>query len=529
MTGTNQHTIKSICFELALARDDNYIHYDKEIRSSFHELTILLNELFDSFKMGNKLVRFNRLEINLGRVYKLNLSLLFSLICAKLKEQLDPVINSNFSLNNESVPGSIPLLDAGKYTHSQISIIKTSHQVYEAFLYFLKVGSLPWWEQKHTLAEIENKIGQKLATKNTKLINNLKDLFTDEAILIRFLIQFSEKFVGEVFIQFRETSKNILNTEIIDSNSYLQPEYRIFLNEIINPFTDLLKSSAVSKSISLLNQKQLLYFVEYQLMFKKRFNKIINVISLYLNEIHSVINESGSKSLSLPKIRTKYVNKVSEYLMQKKSISGSKKSKPDIADDSGISIQNKLDSSDAIDASGSFISDTEHSTDTEIYIANSGLVILHPFLEFFFSNIGLLTQEKEFKGDNEKNRAILLLNYIIYREETNPENELVLNKILCGASFHEPVQNTFKIKKSEIDEVDNLLNSVIGHWLVLKKTSPETLVDSFFKRQGKLTCKNNAYYLDIESKSIDILLEKLTWEISHIRFPWMNDMLYVNW
>jgi len=169
-----------------------------------------------------------------------------------------------------------------------------------------------------------------------------------------------------------------------------------------------------------------------------------------------------------------------------KSINVLKDIVPEVVDISSDVLRNKLKNSEVSNLIRLTGKNSRNLPETEIYIANAGLVILHPFLERFFSNIDLLKHDKVFKGIEEKNRAIFLLNYIIYRQESYPEHELVLNKVLCGASIYETVQNTFLIKEPEIKEINSLLNSVIEHWEALKNTSADTLINAFIKRNGKL-------------------------------------------
>jgi hypothetical protein len=111
-----------------------------------------------------------------------------------------------------------------------------------------------------------------------------------------------------------------------------------------------------------------------------------------------------------------------------------------------------------------------------------------------------------------------------------PEYELPLNKLLCGIPLEEPVIGTLKLTKREKQEAQQLLEAVVRHWEVLKNTSPAGLQGNFICREGKLTQKNNGdWLLQVERKSIDILLDHLPWSISMVKLPWMPQMLWVEW
>ncbi|MBK8553377.1 MAG: hypothetical protein IPL53_20865 [Ignavibacteria bacterium] len=73
------------------------------------------------------------------------------------------------------------------------------------------------------------------------------------------------------------------------------------------------------------------------------------------------------------------------------------------------------------------------------------------------------------------------------------------------------------------------MESVIKHWSALKNTSAEGLRNTFFLRAGKLTMNEGECLLQVEQKSVDILLNKLPWGISMIKLPWMEDILKVEW
>ena len=75
-----------------------------------------------------------------------------------------------------------------------------------------------------------------------------------------------------------------------------------------------------------------------------------------------------------------------------------------------------------------------------------------------------------------------------------------------------------------------LLSAVVGHWDALKNTGQEGLRETYIKRPGKISRRNDGdWLLQVESKSYDILLDRLPWGISMVRLPWMARMLRVEW
>jgi hypothetical protein len=161
-----------------------------------------------------------------------------------------------------------------------------------------------------------------------------------------------------------------------------------------------------------------------------------------------------------------------------------------------------------------------------IYIENAGLVILHPFFSRFFEALDIA------RGDRllEPERALGLLHFLVTGQILVPEYELVLPKILCNVALKAPVTYDPALTNKEKDEASALLQAVIRHWGALGNTSPDGLRGTYLIRPGKLSLRDNGeWLLQVESKSFDILLEELPWGIRMIKLPWMARLLSVQW
>ena len=176
--------------------------------------------------------------------------------------------------------------------------------------------------------------------------------------------------------------------------------------------------------------------------------------------------------------------------------------------------------------------DAEKEDSTEekkegIYISQAGLILLHPFLQYFFEELALL-ENKQFKDIAARQTAVHLLHYLATGREQPMEHDLLMEKYLCGSYIHEPIERFVVLTDSMKEECGQLLQAAIGHWTALKGTSADGLREGFLQRNGKLITgeKDN---LVVESKSFDILLEKLPWSHSIISLPWLKKELYVDW
>jgi hypothetical protein len=74
-----------------------------------------------------------------------------------------------------------------------------------------------------------------------------------------------------------------------------------------------------------------------------------------------------------------------------------------------------------------------------------------------------------------------------------------------------------------------MLNGVLQNWGKLKNSSPMTLREAFLRRNGRLEEKEDAYYLTVEEKAYDMLLDSIPWNFRMIRMPWMKKPVIVKW
>jgi contractile injection system tape measure protein len=161
-----------------------------------------------------------------------------------------------------------------------------------------------------------------------------------------------------------------------------------------------------------------------------------------------------------------------------------------------------------------------------IYVDNAGLVLLHPFLPRFFEALGVAGEDKILKPD----RALCLLHYLATGQPAAPEYDLILPKILCNAPLEAPVESNVGLTTAELEESAALLEAVIRHWEALRNTSPDGLRGTFLARPGKVSLRDDGdWLLQVESKAYDILLDQLPWGISMVKLPWMEKMMWVEW
>lgn len=166
--------------------------------------------------------------------------------------------------------------------------------------------------------------------------------------------------------------------------------------------------------------------------------------------------------------------------------------------------------------------------DADIFISNAGLVLLHPFIPALLETLGL-QKEGHFPSLEAQMAAAKVLQFVVWGENTLSENHFPLIKILLGIPIHQVLDLEIELPEIWKQECESMLSEVIQHWSVLKNTSSAGLRETFLQREGKISPAANGWKLQVERKTVDILIGKLPWGIGIIKLPWMNELMYVDW
>ena len=161
-----------------------------------------------------------------------------------------------------------------------------------------------------------------------------------------------------------------------------------------------------------------------------------------------------------------------------------------------------------------------------IYVDNAGLVLLHPFLPALFEALEVAAGDQLLKPG----RALCLLHYLASGETTAPEYRTMLPKILCNVPLQSPVDADVTLTALELEECAALLAAAVRHWGALGNSSADALRGTFLLRQGKLSLRQDGeWLLQVEASGCDILLQQLPWGLSMIKLPWMPKMVWAEW
>lgn len=473
MSNPQKHSIQRLILEAEInaeQTDLQAVAWQSEVENWVRqELLPSLEVALDAvFVNSNETLRIDKLELDLG-IFDPNL----------LKEKLGNKLRQvklGIEVSNE---------DKQQEEKAEILHLTQSQKTIEAFLFFLETGRLPWWETPVPMQEWETKV----LTAFSEIREDSFQFPGAVAVRKRLVAHFSEYFFNELIqrlfarfykqsLDFRAVFKKLLKETRLSSS-----KQRALINTVRESMFHFFGQE--------LPPEQLPIYVINHLP-KEEFSLLKRAIT--------ALSSVTWKSVEEKQLVQLFIN------AQEKEMNGQ------VGENQARELVTVV--------SG------EKKTKDEIYIANAGLVLLHPFIELFFEELKIAENGQLKKAQ----RAVSLLQWLATGQLNAPEYELPLNKLLCGISLEEPVIGIGKLTKREKNEAQNLMEAVVRHWEVLKNTSPAGLQGNFLCREGKLTQKNDGdWLLQVERKSIDILLDHLPWSISMVKLPWMPQILWVEW
>ncbi|GGG26277.1 hypothetical protein GCM10011344_28750 [Dokdonia pacifica] len=361
---------------------------------------------------------------------------------------------------------------------------KNEHQL-ETFIHFLKTGTNPWWSNESITQLVLPKNFKKLLT-TRDFIPKVVRVLRDEKVRSRFINQLTMASVKELCLAIAQKSEilNIKEAEVQKiSKRPIQQQQGIW--EVI--LTAIAHQEAVDVTAIIVAVKEAVDLSKHTQ--KQSQEKTI-----------SRENQETANS-------TQDTDQTKQQTVDKKLIEALVNPKKEEVATRETSIKN------------------EEVIEGE-YVQNAGLVLIHPFLKHFFSHCNLLDEDKQLK---DPERCAHLLHYIATGRTKQAESDMVFEKFLCNIPINQSINRNITITKKQKEQVNTLLNAVNENWGALKKTSHALLQNEFLQRLGKIEKNSSGITIQIEKKTQDILLKKLSWGMGLIRLPWKKEFLYVNW
>ncbi len=476
MHNRDNHMVNREVFEFSCEQPGDAFALQHEMESGLQQkinrgITAVLDEIDD----GNTKMRINKLELDLGRIS-----------FASMTDTLPGIFYNEFRKQ------LLNLVSGNKYTEPSFYTdeIKDNKALLE---YFFTTGCLPWWaavEKDFSVGEI-----------TSALIKNhpggVRSLLTKHIT--------NEKFRERLYFQ--------LNTEV-----YEQLIELLFYSQV----------QQISFSQQIL---QLEDFVRTVLMQDTGYNSIEGIRKKVIYLISETVSAGlpAGIEIKLPVVLKEKIELVFKKPVHVETIDELIRQHDRTATRHLFAMtENVMEENNQEEALRLSSNTIDLEKEQKIYIQNSGLILAAVFLPAVFKELEWLDNgkfiEKEFQY-----RAIFLLHYLATGQTTAPEYTLHLNKILCGLDLEEPIPLSVELSEREKEEANNLLDSMIAHWAIIKNSSVEGLQGSFILRDGILSFISGHWLINVERKGYDILLDQVPWSWKTIKSDWMNTYIDVEW
>lgn len=551
MDGSFAHIIQKQVFETIFSSKNEALKNQQNLAEVFQRnLVPLMANIFDKLVPSDKMYLIEKIELDLGTIgwekFEENLSI-------KLEKMLEEVVLSKIhKINKTTVPKSkSPLSNSVKDLTGRGVSISLQDAEMEAFLFFLQKGHRPWWAANYILIQGKDSISELLSKSGNHLRKTVCDLLGKDTVRKRLLNNFPKSdleallgieritnFLENLSLDFERIGKKI-GHPLKDKAKIIFFLWTIFL-EFLSKQPKITERLSVAFQQKAKPTKRFKHLSKTTLSALEKSRLIAVVFEVWIQSLFNQKNNPNLKKEDDPlnlffvylESQTSYSSTdLKKYV--RKNLNNWKKNR---ALDSIFRKQNTSFSNDKIGIDNRpeipkivkqrLLDQKEKNQSFEI--PNAGLVILTPFLPHFFKGLGLV-KEKEFINEEAQNRALLLTQYLVDQKTSFDEIDLLLSKTLCGFDWSEAVELSFDPTKKEREEAEHLLTNVVTSWKALKSTSVIGFREAFLSRSGMIEEKEGYFSIRAERITIDVLLDKLPWGISLVKFPWMPKPLHVEW
>jgi hypothetical protein len=521
-----QHIIKKQFIELTLDKGLDHFRIQQLISSQYWgNIVPLLEKTFDKIGNEEEVIQLDKLEIDLGMIS------VKSLEKNEWGSRLQSKIETLLSAMTHPASASKTVLPATKRLN-----------VFQQWFFYMQKGYLPWntiqTDEQWYLLVLE---ALAVDFNSVQLLRNT--IKKDNNVLERIVTQHPVFFLQQLTAIFTAAKQGQLAgvvDELVILTLYLkQDAHDAGLTE------KKIRSALWAKAVSIaavgnfttakpkLDEELILLFLHDNKIEKKLPAGISAQLKFTLVHIEKNISILRSIRAEEKKLWKTFKNKDQKKEQEKISFTGS--NADDQNDEKRSAVTEKKIAAHILAEAPGVITEKyfdkmiSSSIDEDgIFVANAGVVLLHPFLHPLFTRLHLINEGKFIDKDLQQ-KALCIMHYLATGKLEAEEHELVIGKILSDHLLEETVEKDIDISKEILHEADEMIVAAIQQWDKLSGTSPAGLREGFLQRKGKLSVRNGNLYLQVEQGAIDILLDYLPWNLGMIKLPWMKNILRVEW
>jgi len=469
-----------------------------------YDVIAMLEQVFSSYNTAGRYINIDTIKVNVGAISSGKFDEDFiRLLAPELARAVQQQLSTQFetSATNASHPNTTsPASDTSAATAG----ISHQQQQLNALVYFLQHGVFPWWHKS-------------AAETPATMLGSMADEEIDSLLM---------KLYGAIKAGAKQAIHNIAGRLF----NNLPPNR---FSMAIDRLTSLLNETSLNRNIQLLQHEadplSRLFSITPQVYYTQLFNFVLQQnssatgsISAFLQQLKTTfgLHPTQAKHNDVQNLSPRLAAMFNQIARQAANTSEKKEAQHNSQAETSSS---QLDGHQKTTASASPL------TEEGLFISNAGLVILHPFLQALFHVFNFLDQQHHFISSKAKYKATVVLYYLQSGSQAYQEWEMGLNKTLCNLPIEEVLPNNIVLTPQELEECNNLLQTVVKYWEALKGAGVEAMQQTFFLREGKLTFKQDHWLLQVERTGTDILLDRLPWGINTIKFPWLPNLIYTEW
>ncbi len=471
-----RHIIHKQKIRLELSDAANASTIQNKVSDLFHNgLTARLEKALDEIVPENKWLRLESLHLNLGVI---DLS--------QFEQEFERILTNRW---RDAI--TVEMYNSSHHDHNR--------NAFEALTRFLDAGILPWWAEINNIQEWEKELVSDAGENDWKFLTGwLRNNSVNRPSVIKRLVwQFSDDLLEIILGYSSPAFKPLWTSSYRDFQQLLKNQYALNPEKIRNNVWEYsLQEILAAEPSTHASPEKLIYLI------------LRATISGLGEPVKGNAETGDGKEIIQPGAVRSAFNKI-----QKEKV---------------INQKDKIVSENQVSGKKSQQPGSNLALEGSLYVKTSGVVILYPFLQLFFEELGWV-KAKSFLSETFLHRAVLILYYLSTGQTQAAEYDLVLEKILCGMPLEDPIPQQLEITEQEKAECEQLLHAVINNWPPLKNTTIEGLRTTFLQREGRLDLSETGWSLYVEKKTVDILFDKMPWGFSIVKLPWMKNILSVEW
>lgn len=190
--------------------------------------------------------------------------------------------------------------------------------------------------------------------------------------------------------------------------------------------------------------------------------------------------------------------------------------------------ESKITSQELIQPRGGNLLISNDQRSTSQSISNAGLLLLWPLLPQLFSQLGLWDGE-QFVSDAARSQAECCLDRLVWGESNPADEQVTLNKLLCGISHLKPTLSANPLDVLQQQHVDNWLIAIGQQLPGWQKLSLVDIQQLFLQRAGEITTEEMFLQIRVRSEPYDYLLRDWPWPMTLATLPWTEQPFTIEW